>query len=110
MTDRLIEDTDDEEVVAGRKQRASLFHEAEVENFRATVKTVQGRAAIWRILEHCQLHGGSFTGDAPHTYYREGQRKIGAEIHLMFSELSDGKKLFRMMEDEAEVRQRKRDD
>ena len=111
VDDEPILDTDDEQVVRSRKKKWKLRLDTERELFKKAVNTVEGRAAIWRILEMCQLYGASFTGDANHTFFREGQRNIGQRIHEMFTELPglEGEELLHRMAVEAKQRQGRSD-
>lgn len=78
MTD--IEDVGDEDKVKVKKTKSVTKREKETEDLRAILNTYGGRAFIWRVLSDCGVFASSFTGDAAHTFYREGKRSVGLEI------------------------------
>ena len=84
---------------------AELHRQYQTEDFKAAASTPSGRAVLWRILDVCGVHRASFTGDANHTFFREGQRKVGQQIYAMFAELPDGDDLLFKMQQEAKQRE-----
>lgn len=69
-------DSGDEAQVKGRKTKAQLRREREIEELRAILATHGGRAFIWRLLAQCGVYRQSFTGNST-TFFNEGKRDIG---------------------------------
>lgn len=108
MSDKEFVDVGDDAYVKKAKKKYQLDHERAMAHFEKVLSTPEGRAVIWRILEQCGVGRASFTGDANHTFFREGQRKIGQEIIAMFKELpgDKGDDLIHKMTVEANRRER----
>lgn len=108
MSETEVFDVGDPEQVRPRKKKWELAQEQKVEEFRSVATTRHGRAVLWRILEECGVHRASFEGDVNHTLWREGKRKVGQEIYIMFDDLGvEGDKLFSLMQLEAKALERK---
>ena len=100
--------TDDVEQVRGRKKRHELESEQRREEFRVLLQSRAGRAVIWRILEEAGIYRQSFTGDAEHTFFNEGRRKVGLEIISWFNDLAEeGEKQFALMTSEMKSREKR---
>jgi hypothetical protein len=54
-------------------------HHALVANTRELLKGRAGQDLVWFVLDICNLHVGSFTGNST-TFYNEGRRSVGLDI------------------------------
>lgn len=63
------------------------LHKRNTCDLQAVLKTVQGRRALWRLLQACQVRRHAFVpGDAYATAFQCGQQSVG---FLLLSEIED---------------------
>lgn len=70
----------DETQVKGRKRKAELARENELNDLRAVMGTEAGRRFIWRLLGITGIHRTSFNTNALTMAKDEGQRNVGLTI------------------------------
>ncbi len=70
-------DVGDVKTVKKGKTKAALRREREIEELRQLLATREGRATLWRLLQHCGIFRTSFDADSHTTAFNEGGRNIG---------------------------------
>ena len=69
-------DSGDKEQVKERKTKAQLVREKELADLHLLLSTPNGRAVMWRILEHCRFHTYGYIADVQFLNYLGGQREV----------------------------------
>ena len=78
MTSESPFDAGDQGKVSKRKSKAKLTAEREVADISAVLDTYEGRAFVWRLLEHSGMYETSFRGEETHRMaMAEGKRNFG---------------------------------
>lgn len=100
---RVETDSSDEYAVAELKKIADNERDAELDRFRAVLDTYEGRATIWRILEHAGVYTECFVpGSQDVTDYNLGVRSNG--LWLMTEVFTADDKAYILMQSEAMTR------
>ncbi len=84
-----MSDTGDFKQVKKTKKKVQLRRERETAELKALLSSPIMRHFVWRVLERCGIYKTSFTGDAAHTFFNEGQRQMGL---WLLTEIEDSDK------------------
>jgi hypothetical protein len=71
---------DDPDLVKDVKIKAKIATNQEKDDIISLMSDVAFRRFVWFLLSKTHIFGISFTGDAPHTFFREGERNIGLRV------------------------------
>ena len=95
-------DTGDEDALSLAQAALKLRQDGEKEDLKAVAATYAGRAALWRVLDHCGIYRSTFSPDAGIAAFSEGKRAAG--LWLLNEILTADGKLYTLMAQEAQDR------
>jgi hypothetical protein len=93
----------DEGQVQRDKRRASRADARRADALRAVMDSASGRLYLRSLIQDCGVFSGGFNPNSSNLYYSEGMRNVG--LALLAECERTAPKLFRLMEDEAAIRQ-----
>jgi hypothetical protein len=104
-----MSDAGDEKQVQARKAAAKFAREQEIDEFKAVLRTREGRAVMWRILEYCHIYHAAPEGLENMARF-EGGRDIGTWLmNECFTSYKDAYSLMQRENRDSQSGEKKRD-
>lgn len=97
-TEPLVKNAASAKQVKASSDKEKRKREAQLEDIRLVLRTIEGRRLIWRIMSECKIFGSVHHPSGSQVYYNSGRQDLG---HFLLAEIieSDEQQLFHMMKE-----------